>query len=258
MESSMSEQQENMNTVAPLRNVVAMVALIDRVLNRSHNLPGMATFYGPSGFGKTSATIYATIKFQAITVQVKSVWTKKTLCEAILSEIGASPEATISRMVDQISQHLALSGAPLLIDEADYLVKRGMIEIVRDIYEGSGSPVILIGEEVLPQKLRVWERVHGRILDWVAAQPGDLTDVGHLARIYAPGIELSADLRAKVLQASHGSIRRICVNLDRIREHAVIRGVTKISLADWSGQTFFTGVAPEIRKFGEPATRRVA
>ena len=65
------------------------------------------------------------------------------MCEAILSEIGASPEATISRMVDQISQHLALSGAPLLIDEADYLVKRGMIEIVRDIYEGSGSPVIL-------------------------------------------------------------------------------------------------------------------
>ena len=72
----MTEQQENINTFAPLRNVVAMVALIDRVMNRSHNLPGMATFYGPSGFGKTSAAIYTTIKFQAITVQVKSVWTK--------------------------------------------------------------------------------------------------------------------------------------------------------------------------------------
>lgn len=249
---------DTINSVAPLRNVVALVTLVDRVLNRSHNLPGMATFYGPSGFGKTSAAIYSTIKFQAITVQVKSVWTKKTLCEAVLSEIGMAPEPTISRMVDQISQHLALTGAPLLIDEADYLVKRGMIEIVRDIYEGSGSPVVLIGEEVLPQKLRVWERVHGRILDWVAAQPGDLSDVGHLARIYAPGLELSPDLRAKLLQASHGSIRRICVNLDRIREHAVVRGLTKVSLADWSGQSFFTGIAPEIRKFGEASSRRVA
>lgn len=42
-----------------------------------------------------------------------------------------------------------------------------MVEIARDIYEGSGSPVILIGEEHLPKKLEQWEHVHGRMLDWV-------------------------------------------------------------------------------------------
>lgn len=254
----MTEQQENINTVAPLRNVVALTALIERVKNRAHNLPGMATFYGPSGWGKSSAAIYATIRFDAITVQVKSVWTKKTLCEAILAEVGIPPDPTVSRMLDQISQHLALTGLPLLIDEADFLVQRKMIEIVRDIYEGSGAPVILIGEELLPQKLRPWERVHGRILDWVAAQPGDLTDLGHLARIYAPGLEISPDLRAKLLAASHGSIRRICVNLDRIREFAVIKGLKKVGIEDWATQPFFTGAAPEIRKFGEAAVRKVA
>ena len=184
----MTEIQENINTVAPLRNVVAMVVLIERVKNRAHNLPGLARFYGPSGWGKSSAAIYATIRFNAVTVQVKSVWTQKTLCAAILAEVGMPPEPTVSRMLDQISPHLALTGLPLLIDAADFLVQRQMIEIVRDIDEGSGAPVILIGEELLPQKLRPWERVHGRILDWVAAQPGDLTDLGHLARIYAPGI----------------------------------------------------------------------
>lgn len=249
----MAEQEENINTVAPLRNVVAMVALIERVRSRAHNLPGMATFYGPSGWGKSSAAIYATIKFNAVTVQVKSVWTKKTLCEAILAEVGIPPDPTVSRMLDQISQHLALTGLPLLIDEADFLVQRKMIEIVRDIYEGSGAPVILIGEELLPQKLRPWERVHGRILDWVAAQPGDLTDLGHLAKIYAPGIEIAPDLRAKLLAASHGSIRRVCVNLDRIREFAAIKGLKRVCLADWANQPFFTGAAPEIRKFGETA-----
>lgn len=254
----MSEPIENMNTVAPLRNVVALVALIERVKNRAYNLPGMATFYGPSGWGKSSAAIYATIKFEAVTVQVKSVWTKKTLCEAILAEVGIPPDPTVSRMLDQISQHLALTGLPLLIDEADFLVQRKMIEIVRDIYEGSGAPVILIGEELLPQKLRPWERVHGRILDWVAAQPGDLTDLGHLAKIYASGIEIAPDLRAKLLTASHGSIRRICVNLDRIREFAVTRGLTRVSLNEWATQPFFTGAAPEIRKFGEAPARAMA
>lgn len=252
----MTETRELYNTVAPLRNVAALAALIDRVKNRSYSLPGMGTFYGPSGFGKTMAAIYATNRFQAISVQVKSVWTKKTLCEAILAEMGIPAPPTIARMLDRISEHLAITDAPLLIDEADFLVQRKMIEIVRDIYEGSGAPVILIGEELLPQKLRAWERVHGRMLDWVAAEPGDLADLGHLAKIYAPGVTLEREFQGKLLQASHGSIRRICVNLDRVSELARVRGLTKVATADWTGQAFFTGTAPEVRSFGAAALRR--
>jgi hypothetical protein len=119
--------------------------------------------------------------------------------------------------------------------------------------------VILIGEELLPQKLRAWERVHGRILDWVAAQPADITDVGHLTKIYARDIKVSAELQAKVLATSFGSIRRICVNLDRIREFAAIKGLKAVSVDDWGNQAFFTGTAPEVRKFGEaPIGRRAS
>jgi DNA transposition AAA+ family ATPase len=250
------ERQALYNSVAPLRNVGALAALIDRVKGRTNSLPGMGTYYGPSGFGKTMAAVYCTNRFQAITVQVKSAWSKKTLCEAILAEIGLPAGPTIARMLDQISDHLAITDAPLLIDEADFLVQRNMIEIVRDIYEGSGAPVILIGEELLPQKLRAWERVHGRILDWVAAQPGAMTDVAHLAKVYAPGIAIAADLQAKLLAASRGSIRRICVNLDRLREFAATRGLTAVNAADWGSQQFFTGTAPEVRRFeGEAAAR---
>jgi DNA transposition AAA+ family ATPase len=252
------EKKTLYDSVAPLRNVGALAALIDRVKGRTHSLPGMGTFYGPSGFGKTMAAVYCTNRFGAITVQVKSAWSKKTLCEAILAEIGLPAGATIARMLDQISDHLALSDAPLLIDEADFLVQRNMIEIVRDIYEGSGAPVILIGEELLPQKLRAWERVHGRILDWVAAEPGDLSDVAHLSRIYAPDLAISADLQAKLVAASRGSIRRICVNLDRLREFAATRGVRSLSAADWGSQAFFTGAAPEVRRFEGEVARTAA
>jgi DNA transposition AAA+ family ATPase len=246
------------NTVAPLRNVRALAALIDRVNNRSPNLPGMGVFYGPSGFGKTTAAIYATNKFQAVTVQVKSAWTKKKLCEAILDEMSIPPAATISDQLDQIGAQLAITDRPLIIDEADFLVQRKMIEIIRDIYETSQATVILIGEELLPQKLRVWERVHGRILDWVPAEPGDMSDLQHLTRLYAPGLELDDLLRQRLLTASMSSIRRICVNLDRVREFAQIKGLTKVTLADWGQRDFFTGMAPEIRKFGEAAARRAA
>lgn len=252
----MSVSEQNNNGVAPLRNVAALVALIDRVKNRAYTLPGMGTFYGPSGYGKSFAAIHATNKFQAVTVQVKSAWTKKKLCEAILAEMSVPPAKTVSDMLDQISGRLAVTDQPLLIDEADFLIQRGMIEIVRDIYEGSGAPVILIGEELLPQKLQVWERVHGRILDWVGATPGDLSDVGHLARIYAPGVTIAPDLQQNLLKASQGSIRRICVNLDRLREHATIKGVRTIGLDDWGPRSFFTGEAPLARQFAGAQIRR--
>lgn len=55
----MTESNRQFNSVAPLRNVVAMVQLVDRVISRAPTLPGMAVFYGPSGYGKSSAATYA-------------------------------------------------------------------------------------------------------------------------------------------------------------------------------------------------------
>lgn len=244
----MTDERKLYNTVAPLRNVGALVELIDRVQKRGHGLPGMATFYGPSGYGKTTAAVYAANRYRAYTVQVKSAWTAKKLCSAILQDLGLPAARTIADMIDDISGEIAKSGRPLIIDEADQLITRNMIEIVRDIYESSGATVILIGEELLPQKLQKWERVHGRMLDWVPAQPGDLADVKHLAKIYCAGIELDNDLQAYLLKESNASIRRICINLDRVREFALTKGMTAVTRSDWGKAGFFTGHAPAPRR----------
>ena len=151
-------------------------------------------------------------------------------------------------MVDQIGEELALSGRPLLVDEADFLVQKRMVEVVRDIYESSGAAIILIGEEHLPGKLKAWERVHGRMLDWVAAQPASLADAKHLTGLYCPGIEIEPDLLAKLHEASSGSVRRICVNLDRIRELARTQGQIKVGKAEWGVRTFFQGTPPHARR----------
>lgn len=236
------------NSVAPLRNVGALVELVDRVQKRGIGLPGMATFYGPSGYGKTTAATYVMNKFRAYNVQVKSAWTAKKLCASILKDLAVPPARTVADMVDQIGEELAKSGRPLLIDEADHLITRNMIEIVRDIYESSGASIILIGEELLPQKLQQWERVHGRMLDWVGAHPGDIGDVGHLARIYCPDIDLDADFKQHLLKVSNASIRRICINLDRVREFARTNGITTVTRKDWAKTDFFTGTAPAPRR----------
>lgn len=237
------DEDQGTSTIAALENVRHFTALLERVTNRSAGLPGMACFHGCSGFGKTFAAIYGANKTRAHHIQVRSVWTRKKLCADILRELGVQPASTIPDMVEQIGAELSLSQRPLIIDEADYLLSRAMIECVRDIYESSQATIVLIGEEQLPQKLRRWERVHGRMLDWVQAQPATIGDVRLLAALYARGIAIEDDLLRAVAEASQGSARRICVNVDRVREAAEKAGLRKIGRADYKGD-FFTGQPP--------------
>ncbi len=244
----MAETERLYNSVAPLRNVAALVALIDQAKNRSLGLPGLATFYGPSGYGKTTAAVYAANKYDAYQVQMKSVWTGKSLCEALVKEMGLEPAKTIAKMVDQISQQLAISDGVLIIDEADYLCKNSLIEVVRDMYESSMAPIILIGEEKLPQKLMKWERVHGRMLEWTAAQPAALSDIDHLAKIYCPNLTLDDEFKSHLLKSSGGSIRRVCVNLERVQIHARTNDIELIDMETWGKKSFFRTDAPRPRR----------
>lgn len=245
----MTNEIPAVNSIAPLRNVSLLSSLVDRVQNRSAGLPGLATFHGFSGYGKSFAAIYAANKHRAYHVQVRSVWTRKKMCTAILQEMGLQAAGTIPDMVDQIGQQLSLSRRPLLIDEADFLVGKSMIEVVRDIYESSQAAIVLIGEENLPGSLRRWERVHGRMLDWVAAEPASYSDAEHLARLYCGGIEVEQELLTALHTASAGSVRRICVNLDRVRERAQLDGLKRITAKEF-GTEFFTGITPTPRRHG--------
>ena len=236
------------NSIAALPNVAALSRLVEQVEHRGASLPGMACFYGPSGWGKSTAAAYAANAHDCHVVQMKSAWKAGKLVRAIAAELSIKPAYTIGDIVDQIAESLARSGRTLMIDEADNAATNGMIEIIRDIYESSQVGVILIGEENLPQTLQRWERVHGRMLDWVAAKPGSAQDLDLLAPIYAPGITIEADLKAKVMAAAGQSIRRICVNLAAVKERSRAIGQDRMTAADMGKVVFFTGQAPAPRR----------
>ncbi|MDD9911629.1 MAG: ATP-binding protein [Alphaproteobacteria bacterium] len=232
---------------APLSNIYLLQEAIERVQNRAPHLPGIAVFYGPSGYGKSNSAAYAASQGRVIYVEAKSTWTKKALLLAIINELEEAPKNTIYEMVSQVAEQLAISGKVLIIDEADHIIDRKNIEIVRDIYEESQGSIILIGEEMLPSKLRAWERFHNRVLSWDAAQPASFEDALKLKEIYCPTIEVSDDLMAILLEASKNVVRRICVNIERVREFAHREGLSTVSVEDWKGEKFFTGEPPKRR-----------
>lgn len=236
------------NSIAPLENVVRLRGLIERCSNRTHGLPGMGCFYGPAGQGKTTSGIYAVNKLEAVHIEVLPFGGAKKLLEDLAKEMGLRPERTLARLFDQVSADLAISQRPLLIDEADKALSDTMIETIRRIHDVAQVPVILMGEEILPQKLTRWERVHGRILAWVRTEDSTLQDVHFLAPIYAKGVKVKDDLLKKVHEVSRGSIRYASTNLALIAEFARSRGQDQIGLAEWGDRTLHSGQAPAPRK----------
>ena len=234
-------------TIAPLTNVALCMRAVERAIKRPKYLPGMVAFYGPSGWGKTFSACYVANKYRAYYVECKSTWTRKAILLAICKELGIAPARTIYEIAEQITEHLRMTQRVLIIDEMDHIVEKKAVEIIRDIYDGAGTPILLIGEERLPVKLKKWERFHGRILDWVPARPVDLEDARVLTQFYAKKVKIRDDLLQRIVELAKGSVRRVCVNLSRVEEEALGMGLKEIGLKEWGEKPLWTGEAPARR-----------
>jgi len=233
--------------VAPLKNVAVCFGALQTALNRRNHLPGIVTIYGPSGWGKTVGALYASNCSRAYYTRVRSSWTKKALVSRILHEMGIEPERTVYDMSEQASEQLALSGRPLVLDEGDHLVERGLVELVRDIHDSSNAAILLIGEERLPQKLKRFQRFHSRVLQWHPAQPADFEDARQLRELYCDRVRVGDALLRRICEHAQGSVRRICVSLEHAREEALRRGLDRIDIDTWGKAEIFTGDAPRRR-----------
>ena len=233
-------------SIAGITNVGLGVRAMERVINRNPALPGIATFTGPSGLGKSFTASYVANRFRAYYVECKSTWTRKAFLLAVLQEMGIQPVGDMTNLMNLIGEELTLSQRPLIVDEMDYLVDKKAVEVVRDIHMISEAPILLIGEEQMVNKLMKWERFHNRILEPVLAVEATMTDVQELARIYARDITVETPLLKKLHKDSGGNVRRICVNLDRLREYCVTQGISAIGISQWN-KPFFTGEPPRRR-----------
>ncbi|HEU4958980.1 MAG TPA: ATP-binding protein [Sphingomonas sp.] len=207
--------------------------------------PRLALFYGPSGYGKSVAAAHIAAHFRAAYVEAKSVWTQLSLLRALARELGVVRLArTGPEILDQIVDRLIYDPVPLIIDEMDHLVKKQSVEIIRDIHDGARVPVLMIGEEALPGKLKEWERFDNRILVATPAQPSSVEDALLLRDHYCTRARVADDLVEAITIATKGVTRRIVTNLHEAQKAAIAEGVAHIDLAGWGDRRFMTGDIP--------------
>jgi DNA transposition AAA+ family ATPase len=247
----MTIQTNPVNTfsIQPLRNVLSLTELTMKLVNRDRGLPGMGCFAGFSGYGKSVAVMYVANKCRAYTVQANTEWTKKHMCKVIMRAMGMRETGTIPEMIEAIGRELGASKRPLIIDEADALVTKGLIETVRSIYEETGGTgtIILVGEEMLPRSLEHWERVHSRMqIGMELAQPCSMADARHMAKIRCAGIAVAEDLLEATHTEADGSVRRVVGILSDVLHAAQGADLSEINLEQFLklGGRFNTGKSP--------------
>ncbi|CAM3971909.1 AAA family ATPase [Phaeobacter inhibens] len=244
----MSQLIEVGNSIQPLTNVAKLATLVNQLQDRAFGVPGLAVFYSHPGYGKTFGAIYCASKFDVIHISMQADWTKKTLLSRLLGELSVSAHKTIPDMALQACEALALNGRTLVVDEADYALNRGVIELIRDLHDGSDTPVVMIGNESFPQKLKKFPVIDSRVLSYVAAQPASLKDARLLANIYAAGVEIRDDLLGSIIERNTGNPRLMVVNIAQVKEEAIKLGLKSMGADEWGGIEFMANEAPAPRR----------
>lgn len=249
---TVNDQFVNGGDTAPIKNVAACLGLVRSLQNRHPLQPNLGVFAGFSGYGKSVAALYAQNKTDAAYVEVSDTWTKKKLMTSILSELGRfDARGTLSDLEDEIIGILARDPKrPLIIDEADKLVDRKMIELVRMIAKKSNVPVLLIGEELFPKKLEGVDRFRDLVLVMGYAQPCDLDDTRTLSRTFYPQLKIADDLLDQARAEGEGRVRRIGNSLHSIASASTVLGLTSINLEQYRSENgyFSRGHLPSRRE----------
>lgn len=252
----MTSNTENVNQkihrgAAPLKNIKLMSDLGQKIISAPEHLPMMGVMSGPSGFGKSTAAAFVAAKNQAYYLECGSGYCRKEFLSDLLELTGMKPKGTtISGWIKQFSGELMCSNKLLILDEVDRIAEDlQLLDIVRDIYEKSQSPILLIGEETLPQKLSKREHFAGRVMEYVQAEPIDLQDAETLNRHYSPEVLLDDDLLMFLRDKSRGSIRRFVTNLEKIRSFGMNSGLDHVGKAEWGNRSIHSADLPRARAF---------
>lgn len=225
--------------VAKLANVGLALTAMKQILAATPQMPRIAVLSGPAGYGKSQAAIYLThpLSTNAAFVQLRMFDTTKTMAQLILTELDVrwKPQWVTAQLFDAICERLLVLNRPLVIDEFDHIAEKNCVDFIRAIHDQCATPIFLIGEERLQQKLLSrHERFHDRVLTWARAIPCDADDAAALTMHYAPGLAWEAGAVEALVRATGGVARRITTEIERIKEEAKRRGVSGIT-ADMVG-----------------------
>lgn len=233
--------QKNSNPPRPRGGVASIAtfdlvaATLEQLTNRRMGMDGVGVLYGPSGWGKTFSSNTLAIETRAYFVQMKAVWTKKTFLQKILDEMKVSYDyrCSISDLFDSVTTQLASSRRILILDEFNRAIEKPILaQITRELFDSTQTPILLVGEEQLPNALSKpqFKQLYRRVAAWAEAKDVTVDDANKLIPIYCPGIAFDDDAIEALVAFSKGSVSSVVKCFNQLHEHCLTLGIDSVNL----------------------------
>jgi DNA transposition AAA+ family ATPase len=217
------------------------------LLDPTADIETMGCLWGPPGTGKTTTLAYLTNLYDGIFIRALGCSTVTSILGDLCLMLGGKRLLRRADMVEFICERLTkedgsdrpLAPRPIFVDEADYCFRQfEILDSLRDIYDISGCPVILVGMEDIARTIRENGRFARRITQWIEFKGLDLIDTAQVA-LETCEVEVREDLIEYVHRETAGNIGRVKIGLDKIEKFARGNGLTAISLADWGERPLY-------------------
>lgn len=224
---------------APTKNVKKFLAATKILMDRSPGVEGMGLLWGRPGEGKSTVIAFATRHTNGVFLRTNSCWSVTAMLRALSVELRLPQLRYRDPMLSAAVEALAANPRPIFIDEADYLLRNpAMLDALRDIYDLTGVPVVLIGMEDMAVKVQAVPKLARRVTQWVEFSGVDLGDARVLADTVCE-IPLDDALLARLHKAANGNVGRMVTGLARVEAFARSNSMENVTSEAYGSRPFF-------------------
>lgn len=215
------------NVFVKTKNVKNFVALMDRLQKLPPNIPKLALVFGEHGLGKTHSILWWATRNDAIYVRANNEMTQGALLRAIVEELGERPYYLMQANYEIILRHLKEDPKIIIVDEVDYLVgPRNAIEILRDIQDNTGTPVVLVGMGFMDKKINRYKHFDDRIFQKLKFEHFNEKDI---AEILSELTEVSfSDDAIEYLATRTNQFRKLVKMLEKIEKLCKTNSISEV------------------------------
>jgi len=210
------------------KNYQRMTALCDELLGASYGVE-MAAVVGRAGRGKTTAAerIYTT-NTNTVYVLYHEAWSFSELLREITFRLCGTRPRYRQVCFEMIQNEIGNKRRIIMVDEADRMNLK-CLNVLRNLHDVCHTPVLLIGEEDLKNKLGRERRLISRLRDTLSFGAVCQADVAVWYR-QAMGMQVPPDLAGKLLKHSQGDFRNVltdALEAERIMQASGIGALTE-------------------------------
>lgn len=226
------------------------------VMRRGAQEAGLVIIKGPFGVGKSGIVERWAVDNKAIFLRCKETWTRRSVIDELAKLLGLDTTGRNSEVQARVIARLAVDMLPMVFDEADHLIRGsgarsapGLLEVIRDITDITGTACYLVGMENFGDRLARHGHIASRVNRIVEFQPLSLADVKATCDKLSE-VKMDDGVVDAIHVQSLGKMRLVLNAISNIEQLAEANGLKTIEAAHVQGRALCVEFKPGALKRG--------